>query len=103
MLVVLPDRKKTRDLLGCWESGTDDEEDARAVLYVAATRAMEVLGFAVPAEFTGQLATLVQRHNALIERHPPIVGPRRARVASSGRKRRRPVKTNQGPTQLSLI
>lgn len=72
VLLVLPRDKRTAEVIQAWEERADDE--ARAVLYVAATRARRLLALAMPSELLGRLQTLAARDGAMCE-IVPVTNP----------------------------
>ena len=66
VLVVLPDEHRLDELLAAWGERPASHE-ARAVLYVGATRARRLLAFAVPARATDQVVMLLRRQSAPVE------------------------------------
>ena len=87
VMAVLPLDQRSEDVVKAWEERADDE--ARSVLYVAATRPRRLLALAMPAPLLDRVQGLVSRDGApwevvavLAEKPPP------AQAAPPGRARR---------------
>jgi DNA helicase II / ATP-dependent DNA helicase PcrA len=65
VMVVLPNNKRTEEVINVWEARGGDE--ARSVLYVAATRARRVLAIAVPSPHMECVHRLAARDGAPCE------------------------------------
>lgn len=65
VMTVLPVDKRSEAVVNAWEQRADDE--ARAVLYVAATRPRRLLALAMPAPLLDRVQALVARDGAPLE------------------------------------
>ncbi|MCB9604738.1 MAG: ATP-dependent helicase [Sandaracinus sp.] len=66
VLVVIPGSGRLDELLDAWKV-RDAAHEGRAVLYVAATRARDLLAFAVPEAVSDSVVSLLERQGAQVE------------------------------------